>query len=52
MQLAGTNFRLHNKRLAVVLFLLVLVIAGCGDGGVGGNTASATLKHCGGHCSH
>ncbi len=42
MQLAGTNFRLHNKRLLVALFLLVLIIAGCGDGGEAGDTAGAT----------
>lgn len=32
MQLAGTNFRLHNKRLLAALFLFVLVLAGCRGG--------------------
>lgn len=42
MQLAGTNFRLHNKRLTVVLLLFVLVIAGCRGGEENGNIASPT----------
>jgi peptide/nickel transport system substrate-binding protein len=30
MQLAGTNFRLHNKRLLALFVLSVLIFAGCG----------------------
>lgn len=42
MQLAGTNFRLYNKRLTIVLLLFVLVIAGCRGTEEDGNVASPT----------
>jgi peptide/nickel transport system substrate-binding protein len=41
MQLAGTNFRLHNKRLLVALVLLVLTFAGCASGENATNTDGA-----------
>jgi peptide/nickel transport system substrate-binding protein len=42
MQLAGTNFRLHNKRLLAALVLLILVFAGCRGGEEATNADSAT----------
>lgn len=40
MQIAGTNFRLHNKRLLAALLLFALVFAGCTAGQEATNSTS------------